>query len=294
MRDKFLVLAGTCASRLSLPTVAAACRKRILDHNPQHMVGHWETIREALAASDFRQYLGQLLRTYPLEKAEHMLDCLGIQPGRERQTYSDEEEYAAALLGTSVAAMRRVAADPDAALEVDSGHVLETEEDGDDDGETEPHGRRLQWDDSQVYIVEDEKHASVLDTQEINLNDHDTVSEDRPEPAAAVDTHETEIRTLVVTELYDEPSINYPDGLAPPDLDSSAFSSMSLALNLDTGALGVFPQRVELPSEQDEEWRVRDFETVEDEEQLSGQILLFLGVAAVVFLSVIGVLVALQ
>ncbi len=311
IRDQFLILAGTCASRLSLPTVAAACRRRVLDHNPRHLVGRWESFRDALGQTDFRQFLGQLLRTYPLEKAEHMLECLGVDPAQERKTYSDEEEYAAALLSTTVAAMRRVAVDPSASLEVDGGpHVLGEEDSGNSDDEEAEHarGKRLLWDDSQVYIVDDAE-ASVLDTQEIDLNEHDTV-DDSPPPQ---ELPPVETRTLPEMPAIEEiPSslvaLGDPEDIEPSMLDDATlleegtFSSMSLHRELATSPVSDTPtwtrparpvSPLALPAETHVE-ELDDSPQAEASEDLSNQILMFLGVASAVFLAAIFLLIALR
>jgi hypothetical protein len=99
VRDRLLVIAATLASQLALPRVAAHCRHMVLEHNPAHLIGHYDTMGEALGDSDFLHLLKQLQRRFPLEEAERMLSTLGIDQGREWATYYTSEEYAAALLG---------------------------------------------------------------------------------------------------------------------------------------------------------------------------------------------------
>ena len=99
VRDRLLVIAATMATQLDLPRVAAYCRQMVLEHNPQHLIGHYVTVAEALDDSDFLHLLRQLQRRFPLEEAERMLASLGIDQGREWATYYTAEEYAAALLG---------------------------------------------------------------------------------------------------------------------------------------------------------------------------------------------------
>ena len=57
VRDKMLLLAGVTAAEMQLPTVAAYCREKVLQHNPGHLVGHYATLEEALIDHDFRVYL---------------------------------------------------------------------------------------------------------------------------------------------------------------------------------------------------------------------------------------------
>ena len=101
VRDRLLVLAGVVAARIDLPRIAAYCRQQVLTHNPRHAIGRWPTLAEALEWEDFQSLLRTLQRRYPLEKAEGLLASLGIERGREREVYYTDEEYAAALLGTS-------------------------------------------------------------------------------------------------------------------------------------------------------------------------------------------------
>ena len=99
VRDRLLVIAASQATRLELTRVAAHCRHLVLAHNPQHMIGNYSTVAEALDDSDFLHLLKQLQRRFPLEEAERLLVSLGIEQGREWETYYSAEEYAAALLG---------------------------------------------------------------------------------------------------------------------------------------------------------------------------------------------------
>ena len=99
VRDRLLVLAGVHAADLGLRRIAAYCRHCVLAHNPQHYFRRWSTVEAALADPDFLYFLRHLHRRYPRERAERMLDALGIERGCERAAYYSDEEYAAALLG---------------------------------------------------------------------------------------------------------------------------------------------------------------------------------------------------
>lgn len=98
VRDRFLILAAVLAARLDLPRIAAYCRQLVLQHNPQHLIGRWETVSTALESPDFAHFLRHLERRFPPEQAEQMLGTLGIDLARERDAYYTDEEYAAALL----------------------------------------------------------------------------------------------------------------------------------------------------------------------------------------------------
>ncbi|HEY1785906.1 MAG TPA: hypothetical protein VGG30_10170 [Pirellulales bacterium] len=78
--DKLVVLAAVAGSQLGWPEVAAACRTRVLAHNPRHLVRRWPTIEAALGTERFGLYLKHVQRQYPPERAEYMLGCLGQRP----------------------------------------------------------------------------------------------------------------------------------------------------------------------------------------------------------------------
>ena len=101
VRDRLLVLAGALAAEMKLAAVAAYCRQQVLEHNPCHLVRRWPTLSAALDDDDFKSHRAQLKRRYPREKAEQMLDSLGIQLANERDTYFSDFEYAAAIMGTT-------------------------------------------------------------------------------------------------------------------------------------------------------------------------------------------------
>lgn len=102
VRDRLLVLAAVIAARSGLSRIAAYCRQRILEHNPQHLIRRWETVWHAAGDPEFVHFLRHIERRYPMESAEGMLNSLGVELGRERATYYTDEEYAASLLGVSL------------------------------------------------------------------------------------------------------------------------------------------------------------------------------------------------
>src|SRR5688572_17354005 len=107
VRDKMLLLAGAIAAERGLDQVAACCRQRVLAHNVGHLIGRYASFSAALEDDSFQIYLRKLRRDFPLEKAEHMLDSLGIQLAGERDTYYTAHEYAASLLGVSTEELDR-------------------------------------------------------------------------------------------------------------------------------------------------------------------------------------------
>ena len=98
VRARLLVLAAVAAAYGSLNRIAAYCRQLVLQHNPHHLIGRWETVADALTEEDFLHFLRHLERRYPLERVERMLVTLGFQLTNERDTYYSDEEYAASLL----------------------------------------------------------------------------------------------------------------------------------------------------------------------------------------------------
>jgi hypothetical protein len=100
--DRLLTISASIAARVELPRIAAYCRKKILEHNPQHLIRRWDTVEEALEDSDFLHLLRSVYRRYPQEAAERLLANLGIELGHQREAYYSDEEYAAAILGLTL------------------------------------------------------------------------------------------------------------------------------------------------------------------------------------------------
>jgi len=102
VRDRLLVLAAVIAARSGLPRIAAYCRRQILEHNPHHLIQKWDSVWQAAGDPEFVHFLRHIERRFPVESAEGMLSSLGLDLGRERETYYTAEEYAASLLGVSL------------------------------------------------------------------------------------------------------------------------------------------------------------------------------------------------
>jgi hypothetical protein len=98
VRDKLLVLAGVEATGLGWEDIAEGCRAQVLAHNPRHLVRRWETVNLAVEAERFGSYLKQLRRKYSPERAEHMLQSLGISLTRHDGDPTEPREQAAALI----------------------------------------------------------------------------------------------------------------------------------------------------------------------------------------------------
>jgi hypothetical protein len=102
VRDRLLVIAASIAARLNLPRIAKHCQSKILQHNPHHLIGRWGIVESALEDSDFLHLLRSVQRRYPQERAERLLETLGIDRAAEREAYYSDEEYAASLLGVTL------------------------------------------------------------------------------------------------------------------------------------------------------------------------------------------------
>jgi hypothetical protein len=112
-RDRLLVVAAVVAAQQGLRRIAALCRHKILQHNPHHMVSRWPTVEVALDDQDFQHFMRHLVRQYPAEKAERMLESLGVERGQERAAYYSDEEFAAALLGYDLHQLESLAGEDD-------------------------------------------------------------------------------------------------------------------------------------------------------------------------------------
>ncbi len=98
VRDKLLVLAGAMSADMGLAEVAEQCRGKILAQSPRHLLARWPSFMAAMSVDEFQTYVNLLRRKYSPEKAEHMLQSLGLYLGRERDTYDSDQQYAESLL----------------------------------------------------------------------------------------------------------------------------------------------------------------------------------------------------
>jgi len=97
-RDRFLVLASMVAVDLELWDVADLCRRRILDHNPGHLVRRFESMRDAVGNEDYETLVTQLWRKYPFERLEYLLSRVQPNWASERARYRTDAEFARAML----------------------------------------------------------------------------------------------------------------------------------------------------------------------------------------------------
>ena len=98
-RDRALVLAASCAAVNQMPSVAAFCRQLILKNNAGHMLRRWTSMDEALQDPDFIHFLKQVRRKLPVEAAEGMLIETGYECDVQRDDYSSDKSYVAAVMG---------------------------------------------------------------------------------------------------------------------------------------------------------------------------------------------------
>ncbi|MBM79484.1 MAG: hypothetical protein CMJ78_02680 [Planctomycetaceae bacterium] len=79
-RDKFLILAAVEACRAGWLEVSEKCRQLVTESNPLHLLNRYETVADALRSEDFQSFARQLERFCSLERGEHLLTELGIEP----------------------------------------------------------------------------------------------------------------------------------------------------------------------------------------------------------------------
>lgn len=79
-RNQFLLLAGAEACRAGWPEVGERCRELVAASNPRHMASQFTSMADALRNEDFQRLVAQQERHCPAEKAEHLLEELGIDP----------------------------------------------------------------------------------------------------------------------------------------------------------------------------------------------------------------------
>jgi len=99
VRDKLLLMSALQAQSLRLDALANHCRERLLAHNPGHLLGHFLSVEEAGADDRIHLLVQQAERVFSREKAEHMLQTLGIELGRSEATYDSPDEYLQSILG---------------------------------------------------------------------------------------------------------------------------------------------------------------------------------------------------
>jgi hypothetical protein len=98
-RDKFLLLAGAAACETGLSEVADRCRDLVLQHNPQHLVGRYPSLGDALCDVDYAGFHTQLLRFCSYEQGEHLLAQQGLATGLPTPDSVSARDYSLLLLG---------------------------------------------------------------------------------------------------------------------------------------------------------------------------------------------------
>lgn len=102
VQDRLLLCAGLIAAQAEFPKAAALCRERILRHNPQHWLGRFDTIADAIADDDSLGLIRQTQRRYPPERAEQFYSTLGLSLEEERARHISSAAFLASALGTSL------------------------------------------------------------------------------------------------------------------------------------------------------------------------------------------------
>jgi hypothetical protein len=78
-RDKLLVLAAAAACRAGWLDVAERCRQQVLEHNPAHLIKKFSSVADALRSEDFAALLKQHERMCGYERAEFLVNDLGLE-----------------------------------------------------------------------------------------------------------------------------------------------------------------------------------------------------------------------
>ena len=94
-RDKMLVLAGAAACRAGWLDVAERCRQLVLAHNPAHLIRNFGSMADALRSDEFAPFLKQLERLCGYERAEFLVNDLGLpagKPGGQRQSQGERTD----------------------------------------------------------------------------------------------------------------------------------------------------------------------------------------------------------
>lgn len=76
MRDRFLVLAADAHLVAGQPDRAEGLRRRLLQHNPHHMLKPYTSLAESMKSGDVRTYVAGLRRNYPPERLGQLADML--------------------------------------------------------------------------------------------------------------------------------------------------------------------------------------------------------------------------
>lgn len=75
---RFLLLTGIAAARAGWPAVSCDCRERVLQQNPAHLIGNYDSVEAALRDAAFAPFVRHLERFCSYERGEMLLD--GIDP----------------------------------------------------------------------------------------------------------------------------------------------------------------------------------------------------------------------
>lgn len=98
-RDRFLVLAGTAATRAGWPAVARRCHDLVTVRSPRHLLARYESFADALRDDDCLPFIRRTERFCSLERAEHLLSELGLLADAEGDTQTAGEAALAVLDG---------------------------------------------------------------------------------------------------------------------------------------------------------------------------------------------------
>jgi hypothetical protein len=84
-RDRFLTLVSRSALEAGWPDLADECHRRVIAGRSDHALARFSSANEAFQSGPVKAHVKQLLRLYPFEKAEYLLEKMkaaGYRPDR--------------------------------------------------------------------------------------------------------------------------------------------------------------------------------------------------------------------
>lgn len=96
---RLLVLSAEAACESGLTSISQFCRQQVINNNPGHLIGRFETVNDALADADFQFFLSKIRRRFTIEHAESELDKLEIDWQADLVKAGTVQQYLTELLG---------------------------------------------------------------------------------------------------------------------------------------------------------------------------------------------------
>lgn len=97
--DRFLIIAGACASLLGMNSIARLCRQQVVGRNPGHQLARFASLDEALRDAGFQTLLGQLMKKHPPDAAVELARQIASPFRKSREDFDSDTGFAAAAFG---------------------------------------------------------------------------------------------------------------------------------------------------------------------------------------------------